>query len=82
VITLVSVLVAVAVGVVELAGILADRLNLTGGFWNAIGRLNDNWGELGFLIIGLFVASWAISAVVYRVQRYDEFDAQFSAAGE
>jgi high-affinity nickel-transport protein len=82
VITLVSVLVAVAVGVVELAGILADRLNLTGGFWAAVGRLNDNWGELGFLIVGVFVASWAISAVVYRVQRYDEFDAQFSAAGE
>ena len=82
VITLVSVAVAVAVGVVELAGILADRLNLTGGFWAAVGRLNDNWGELGFLIIGVFIASWAISTIVYRVQRYDEFDAQFSAAGE
>src|ERR1700678_2798153 len=82
VITLVSVAVAVAVGVVELAGILADRLNLTGGFWAAVGRLNDNWGELGFLIIGVFIASWAISTIVYRVQRYDEFDAQISAAGE
>ncbi|HEY3676520.1 MAG TPA: HoxN/HupN/NixA family nickel/cobalt transporter [Candidatus Tumulicola sp.] len=82
VITLVSVLVAVAVGVVELAGIVADRFNLTGGFWSAIGRLNDNWGELGFLIIGVFIASWAISAVVYRVQRYDEFDAQLSVARE
>jgi hypothetical protein len=34
------------------------------------------------LIVGVFIASWAISAVVYRVQRYDEFDAQFSAASK
>jgi high-affinity nickel-transport protein len=80
VITLVSVLVAVAVGGVELAGIVADRFNLTGGVWNTIGRLNDNWGELGFLIIGVFIASWAISAIVYRLRRYDEFDVQFSEA--
>jgi high-affinity nickel-transport protein len=82
VITLVSVLVAVAVGAVELAGIVADRFNLTGGFWDAVGKLNDNWGELGFVIIGVFIASWAISAVVYRVQRYDEFDAQLSVVSE
>ncbi|MEO7202511.1 MAG: HoxN/HupN/NixA family nickel/cobalt transporter [Candidatus Tumulicola sp.] len=79
VITMVSVLVAVAVGCVELAGIVADRFNLTGGFWNAVGRVNDNWGELGFVIIGVFIASWIISIAVYRLQRYDEFDAPMNA---
>jgi high-affinity nickel-transport protein len=79
VITMVSVLVAVAVGCVELAGIVADRFNLTGGFWNAVGRVNDNWGELGFIIIGVFIASWIISIAVYRLQRYDEFDAPMNA---
>ena len=73
-ITLVSVVAAVIVGGIEALGLIADRLSLEGGFWRAVGALNDNFGSLGFLIIGVFVASWAVSALIYRWRRYDEIE--------
>jgi high-affinity nickel-transport protein len=50
-ITFVSVIVALMVGGIEAIGLLKDQLNLTGGFWDFIGSLNDNFGTLGFVII-------------------------------
>src|SRR5208282_3760040 len=75
-ITAVSVIVAVVVGGLETLNLVGDQLGLTdgGGFWGAIGSLNDNFGMLGYVIIGIFVVAWAISYVVYRVNRYDEIE--------
>jgi high-affinity nickel-transport protein len=75
-ITAVSVIVAVAVGGLETLNLVGDRLGLTdsGGFWGAIGSLNDNFGVLGFAIVGLFIVVWLISTVVYRANRYDEIE--------
>jgi len=73
-ITFVSVLVAILVGGIEVLGLLAGHLRLEGGFWSGIGALNDNFGSLGFLIIGVFVASWLVSALIYRLKRYDEVE--------
>jgi nickel/cobalt transporter (NiCoT) family protein len=74
VITFVSVGVAVLIGGIEALGLIADRLGLDGPFWNTITLLNSNFGSLGYLIIGVFVASWAISIVVYRWKGYDALD--------
>lgn len=74
-ITLVSVLVALLVGSVEAAGIVADRLGLQGGIWDAAGAIGANSGTLGFGIIALFLGSWAVSTWIYRWRRYDELDA-------
>ena len=75
-ITAVSVLIAVIVGGLETLNLIGDQLGLTdgGGFWGAIGSLNDNFGMLGSVIVGVLVAAWAISHVVYRVNRYDEIE--------
>ncbi len=73
-ITFVSVLAALVVGGVEALGLIADHLNPEGGFWRAIAALNRNFGSLGFLIIGLFIASWLVSMLVYRLKRYDEIE--------
>ena len=75
-ITAVSVIVAVIVGGLETLNLIGDQLGLTdgGGFWGAIGSLNDNFGMLGYLIVGVFLAAWAISYVVYRINRYDEIE--------
>ncbi len=75
-ITAVSVIVAVIVGGLETLNLIGDQLGLTdgGGFWGAIGSLNDNFGVLGYVIVGIFVLAWAISYVVYRVNRYDEIE--------
>jgi len=71
-ITFVSVVVAFFIGGVEALGLLKDKLNLSGGFWDLVGNLNDNFGSLGFIIIGVFVISWAGSMIVYRLMRYDQ----------
>ncbi|MDP9024972.1 MAG: HoxN/HupN/NixA family nickel/cobalt transporter [Candidatus Eremiobacteraeota bacterium] len=74
VITLVSVLVALVIGGIEALSVLADRLKLTGGFWDAVGNLSGQFGTLGFIIVGIFIVSWIVSTVVYKVKRYDDID--------
>ena len=66
--------VALVVGGIEALGLIADRLNLAGPFWDLIGRLNDNFGSLGYLIIAVFVASWLISLAIYRLRRFDRLE--------
>ncbi len=76
-ITAASVVVAVVVGGLETLNLVGDQLGLTdgGGFWGAIGTLNDNFGVLGYVIVGIFVVAWLVSFVVYRLKRYDEIEA-------
>ena len=73
-ITFASVIVALMVGGIEAGGILKDQLYLTGGFWDFIGSLNDNFGTLGFVIIGVFVLTWIGSLVIYRFKGFDRFE--------
>jgi nickel/cobalt transporter (NiCoT) family protein len=70
-ITLVSVLVALIVGGIEALGLIAGQLELEGRFWSAIGALNDSFGTLGYLIIGVFAVSWLVSVAIYRLKGYD-----------
>jgi nickel/cobalt transporter (NiCoT) family protein len=79
-ITFVSVVVAVIVGGVEALGLLADRLGLKGGLWSAVASLNDNFGALGYLIIGIFAVSWIVSALLYRFNGYDRLELQAAQA--
>jgi len=75
-ITSVSVLVALLIGGIETLALLADKLDLHGGFWDVVGDLSGNFGLLGYLIIGLFIVSWLGSIAYYRLRRYDELDVQ------
>ena len=76
-ITAVSVVVALVVGALEVLNLIGGQLGLTegGGFWGAIGSLTDNFGVLGFAIVGIFVVAWLISYVIYRVKGYDDIEA-------
>ena len=77
VITSVSVVIAVIVGGLEALNLIGDQLGLTdgGGFWGAIGALNDNFGLLGYVIVAIFALAWVISFVIYRLKRYDDIEA-------
>ena len=35
---------------------------------------DENFGKIGFGIIGLFAVSWAVSLLIYRVNKYDEIE--------
>ncbi len=74
VITLVSVLVAVIIGAIEATSVVAGQLGLNGGIWSVAGSLSGNLGSLGFVIVGVFVASWIVSMAVYRIRRYDDLE--------
>ena len=73
-ITCVSVVVALAVGWIEALGLLAGRFQFKGRFWVGVIRLNDNFGTLGYFIVGLFAISWIVSIVVYKWRRFDDLE--------
>jgi nickel/cobalt transporter (NiCoT) family protein len=70
-ITAISVLVAVLIGGIEALGLIADKLGLEGRFWNTIGDLNGGLANFGYLVIGIFIVSWAVSYLIYRWQGFD-----------
>jgi high-affinity nickel-transport protein len=70
-ITSVSVLVALVVGGIETLGLIAGQFDLHGAFWDAISNLNSNFGALGYGIVGLFIVSWGVSYLIYRLKGYD-----------
>ena len=76
--TLISIVVALLIGGMEALGLLADKLSLEGSFWTWIEQANVDFGLLGYLIIGVFVAGWLISLSIYRIQRLDEVPERFS----
>jgi high-affinity nickel-transport protein len=73
-ITSVSVIVALAVGGIEALGLLAGHFHLTGGVWDLVSKLNENFGLLGYGIVALFALSWLLSIAIYKWQRFDELE--------
>jgi high-affinity nickel-transport protein len=73
-ITLISVVVAVMVGGIEALGLVADQFHFHGTFWDLIGTLNENFGTLGYAIIGLFAFSWIASIWFYKWRRFDDLE--------
>jgi nickel/cobalt transporter (NiCoT) family protein len=69
-VTLLSVTVALVIGVLVLAGLLVERLALDSGplVWAASLDLE----YVGFAIVGLFVVSWLIAALVWRLGRIEQ----------
>jgi high-affinity nickel-transport protein len=70
-ITFLSVAVALGIGTLEALNLLAGKLNLQGAFWNWIGTVNENFGLLGFGIVGLFAGAWLLSYLIYRLGGFD-----------
>ncbi|MGH9563217.1 MAG: HoxN/HupN/NixA family nickel/cobalt transporter, partial [Terracidiphilus sp.] len=73
-ITFVSVVVALVVGGIEALGLLASEFHWSGLFWNAVLKLNGDFGKLGYFIIGIFVLSWIASIAFYKWRRFDELE--------
>jgi len=69
-VTVLSVVIALVIGVIVLAGLLADRLGVDSGPLAAIGSLDLEF--VGFMIVGLFVAAWLIALAVWRFGRVEQ----------
>jgi high-affinity nickel-transport protein len=74
-ITAVSIIVAALVGGIEALGLIGEKLALHGPFWDAVADLASNLGSLGYLIVGIFVASWGVAALIYRLKGFGALDA-------
>jgi high-affinity nickel-transport protein len=70
-ITAISVLVALLIGGIEALGLIGGKLGLAGGFWDLIGNLNGGLANFGYLVVGIFIVSWAVSYLIYRWQGFD-----------
>jgi high-affinity nickel-transport protein len=77
VITALSVAIAVFIGTVELFGLVGQELDLQGPVWRWLSHFNIN--QAGFVIVGVFVAVWAVALVVWR---FGHVERRWEAAAE
>ncbi|ORX90401.1 hydrogenase nickel incorporation protein hupN [Basidiobolus meristosporus CBS 931.73] len=73
-ITLISVVIALLIGLVELFGIVGDQLNLQGGFWRFFDTINNNFDIIGPCIVGLFAVTWIVAVIVYKFSGFVELE--------
>ncbi len=69
-ITWLSVVVALVIGTIELMSVLADKLSLTGQPWDFVSNLDLNY--VGYAIVAMFVLTWVVALVIWRVGRIEE----------
>jgi high-affinity nickel-transport protein len=69
-ITSLSIVVALAIGTVELLQVLSTRLALSGGFWEWLNNLD--FETLGYAVVGLFVVMWAMSVSIWKLRRIED----------
>jgi len=79
-ITGLSVAVALVIGTIELGGLIASQLGLSGRFWGWFEHVDINL--LGFLIVGMFVLTWTIALAVWKYGRIEERWTAHVADGE
>jgi nickel/cobalt transporter (NiCoT) family protein len=69
-ITGLSVMVALVIGTIELASIFAQHLNASGSFWVWVENIDIN--TLGFIIVGMFIVTWAAALAIWHFGRIEE----------
>jgi high-affinity nickel-transport protein len=67
----VSVVVALLIGGIEAAALISEKFGLTGRVWNWISGINDDLANFGFVIVGIFIVAWMVSAALYWLNGYD-----------
>ena len=73
-VTIISVLVAWAIGTAELLQVLSTELNFSGFFWSWVKSLD--FEIMGFGVIAIFAVSWAVSFGYWRYKKYDKMNQQ------
>jgi high-affinity nickel-transport protein len=69
-ITGLSVFVAVFIGATELLGLLGQDGNLNGSAWSFLENFNIN--TAGFVIVGVFVATWAVALSIWHFGKIEQ----------
>ena len=69
-ITSLSIAVALVIGTTELLQVVIGTLDLDGPVFDFVARLD--FGILGYVIVGLFLAAWGLSAALWKFGRIEE----------
>ena len=69
-VTSLSIVVALAIGTVELLQVLSDRLALAGGLWDWLNGLD--FETLGYFVVALFLVMWAGSVSIWKLRRIED----------
>ncbi len=69
-ITTLSIVVALFIGGLEAIQVLSGQLDLTGGLWDVANNFDLN--QAGFIIVGLFVATWLLALGVWHFGNIEE----------
>lgn len=70
IITGLSVSVALFVGGLEITQVIAQQLNLTGGFWDYAAGFNLN--SAGYIIVAMFAVVWIIALALWKYGKVEE----------
>jgi high-affinity nickel-transport protein len=69
-ITGLSVAICFFIGTIEVFGLLPMELHIHGAFWNFMENFNIN--TAGFVIVGMFVLTWAVALCIWKYGRVEE----------
>jgi len=69
-ITVISVVIAFAIGGIELLQVLGMELGSKAGFFAFL--VDMNFGNVGYVIITIFLTSWVVALLVYRHKKYEQ----------
>jgi high-affinity nickel-transport protein len=69
-ITGLSVFVAFFIGTIEILGLIGQEFSPAGGFWTFMANFNIN--KAGFVIVGIFVVTWAVALSVWHFGKIEQ----------
>jgi nickel/cobalt transporter (NiCoT) family protein len=69
-ITGLSIAICFIIGTIEVLGLLPMELHMQGSFWNFMENFNIN--TAGFVIVGMFVLTWAVALLIWKVGKVEE----------
>ena len=70
-VTSISFVVALFIGGIETIGLISQEFRLKGFLWDKANSLNEHSGAVGLAIIAIFITSWIVSMVIYRLKGYE-----------
>lgn len=73
-ITFVSVVVALLIGSLEVLGLIANNLNVSGAGWDFVRDINSHYDKIGYIIIFIFLTSWLLSVLIYHFMRFEKLE--------
>jgi high-affinity nickel-transport protein len=75
-ITILSILAAGVIGIIEVLQVLSIEIGWTNGFWLWLQNLDFNF--MGFMLVGMFVVVWIVSLSVWKLFRFSEKENEYS----